>query len=971
MDPVILLEKVRRPAPRGLVRDRLEQRLLAPDGAPVGLVLGPPGSGKTTLLSRVAAGSDVPVAWFRASAEEADESALIRHLAHTLGVTLGEESFPPAVAGSVDTLIAALDAAPDRSAVRLVVDDLHALAGTAAESALERLIWLRPRSVRILLGSRRPPLINTSRLLVDGELVQLDGEDLRFRSWEVEELFRTVYARPLSPETAAALTRRTGGWAAGLQLFHLATSELSRSERERAVAELSGRSRLIRSYLARNVVDGLPVPRRRFLLATSTLGVLTGDLCDGLLGTTGSAAVLDELEREQFFTSSTDGGLTFRYHQVLQTHLEVVLADELGSAAARDLYKRSAALLEAAGRVTAAVRAYARAEDWAAVGRLLHQVGSALPPDEEWLESALHLPGPLADDPGMVVAGARRLLRNGLVEEAVAAYRHAETLMDDPDFTDRCAHERAVASVWLPSPVGLEPKRPFTGRDLHLVTELRLLTRTLRGPAEPSSALARGLHDLLAGDLAVAASGLEQACFEQGDAGPGERLAVRLAARLADLANGPDEASAGRLEEIVLSADLQGLPWLSRMARGLQAALLLALRPSPWRVAACAELIDDAERHGDRWGVCLLSGLVGAAHVLSGRPELAEALLRRSAGAAEQLHAPVLQLWAEALRIALPLEACGDLHVPGSAQLLARSAEALGLERVSELLTARTLPRWFVADHGPVSEEATPDRPESVRSPRFDRIRRSGDPDVALRCLGAFCLEVDGSSMSLGGLRPRARSLLLLLLLHHGHRVHREQLIEAIWPESSPDSGTRSLQVAISSVRQHLIAAGLPGDCLCREGDSYALSLGQVEADLDRFGQLAERASRLARDPSPTRHDLLAAQLSALDAYAGDLLPEVGPAEWVVEERDRLRALAARVAADAGRTALALGEFSSGVRAARRSLELDPYHDTSWDLLVRLFEALGDHSAATVARREHARVCAELGVPDLFGRSAS
>ena len=157
----------------------------------------------------------------------------------------------------------------------------------------------------------------------------------------MEQLFRAVYAAPLSPEAAAALTRRTGGWAAGLQLFHLATAQLSRAERERAVNELGGRSRLIRSYLARNVLEGLDPERRRFLLLTSTLGVLTGDICDDLLDTSGSAAVLSELEREQFFTTSTDAGLTYHYHQVLQTHLEVLLVDELGGRAARELYSRS------------------------------------------------------------------------------------------------------------------------------------------------------------------------------------------------------------------------------------------------------------------------------------------------------------------------------------------------------------------------------------------------------------------------------------------------------------------------------------------------------------------------------------------------------------------------------------------------------------------------------------------------------
>ena len=78
--------------------------------------------------------------------------------------------------------------------------------------------------------------------------------------------------------------------------------------------------------------------------------MLTGNLCDALLETRGSAGVLAELEREQFFTTTSDGGLTYHYHQVLQTHLEVLLIDELGGRAARALYARSGQLLEEAGR---------------------------------------------------------------------------------------------------------------------------------------------------------------------------------------------------------------------------------------------------------------------------------------------------------------------------------------------------------------------------------------------------------------------------------------------------------------------------------------------------------------------------------------------------------------------------------------------------------------------------------------------
>ncbi|GAA3638613.1 BTAD domain-containing putative transcriptional regulator [Microlunatus ginsengisoli] len=952
MDSVILVEKVRRPDPRGLVRDRLEHRLAASDAAPIGLVLGPPGSGKTTVLSRVAGSSVEPTAWYRAGAEDDDEAALVRHLAYGIGATLPDLDVAPVVgSGSIDVLLAALEA--DGRPIRLVVDDLHAIAGTRAEAALERVATLRPRQLRMILASRRPPAINTTRLMLDGELEQLDGEDLRFRSWEVEELFRTVYQRPLSPEAAAALTRRTGGWAAGLQLFHLATARLSRTDRERAIDELTGRTRLIRSYLARNVVDGLAAERRRFLLHTCTLGVLTGELCDALLDTPGSAALLDQLEREQFFTTSTDGGLTFRYHQVLQTHLEVVLVDELGAQATRELYARSAALLEGDRRTMAAVRAYARAEDWGSVARLLHQGGSALPPDEEWWSGVFGRPGAPADDPGIVVAGARRLLRNGLIADAVAAYRHAETLMDDLDFTARCAHERAVAQVWLPQPVGLEPGRPRTAeRDLRLSLELRTLTRTLRAPSA-TQGLAAGLGRLLAGDLGGAA----RAVAEPSDEVPRwEQLAARLIGQLAELLGQPDEESAGRLEEIVLTADVDAFPWLSRVARGVQAALWLAMRPSEWRIAACADLIEDCVRHRDEWATCLLTGLVGAAHALAGRADLAVPLLRRSAECANRLTAPVLQLWAEAIELVVE-RGSGMASDSADPAPLLRSAESLGLTAVARLLTGAELPAW--TEPRPLVDETA--EPPAVLPPAT--AERAAGSAARLQCLGSFALLVGGDPVPWGGLRPRARSLLMLLALRAGEPVHREELIEAVWPEATLASGTRSLQVAVSSVRQWLATAGLPEDSLRRQSDAYALCLPGVTVDVRRFEELARAATGTSSARPADGAGALAAYQAALDAYRGDLLPEVGPAEWVIGERDRLRTLAAHLAADAARAAQGGGNTSAGIAAARRSIELDPYHDPAWRLLAELLDSAGDHSAAAVARREHARVCAELGVP--------
>ena len=929
-DPVIFLEKVRRPVLRGLVRERLDRRLagLSDQGCSCLLVLAPPGSGKTTLLTQLVESDGRPAAWYRAGPEDAEEVALTRHLGFALGSALADPHIIEAASsGRVADLVRGLDR-PAVGPARLVVDDLHEIAGTAAEAALETFLRLRPRTITVALGSRRQPGLNTSRLLVSGELIMVDGEDLRFRSWEVEQLFRAVYDAPLTPEAAAALTRRTGGWAAGLQLFHLATTQLGRAERERAVTELSGRSRLIRSYLARNVLDGLPGERRGFLLQTAALGVLTGNLCDALLQTQGSAGLLAELEREQFFTTTSDGGLTYHYHQVLQTHLEVLLIDELGGRAARDLYARAGRLLEEAGRLSEAVRAHARAEDWGAVARLMRPDTTTVVSGDDTLWRMLALPGAPTDDPGLVLAGARRLARDGQVQKALVAYREAERLLDDPAFGRRCAAERQAVGVWLPLtatsalppvPPGVDPESAL----LRLSIELRRLTRDVRRPTSYDRDWLRGLAQVLAGDLDAAERLLAGSGVGQGGVG-WEGLAAELVGCLVRALRTGDDHLVGEIETITLTAEMDGWPWLARLGRCLQTVVQLDGRGAgieisggvgggtDGRVEAAADLLLSL-RHGDPWSSLLAAVGVALTAPRIGADALAAAARAETARLTTELGAPALAGVIDRLS---GVGAPGDGRPPGPSG-------------------------------GPAALQVTGSAPVADLDDR---------PVIQLRCLGAFSLQVKGIEVGWRLLRPKARCLLMLLALHHGRPVHRELLIEALWPEATLTSGVRSLQVAVSSLRQCLAVDGVVADPIRRQGDAYALVLAGAEVDVTVFERTIEEARHL---PPPAA---LAARRRALDLCQGELLTEVGPADWVVEDRDRLRLAAAGVAATAAADAVALGDHDAAIELARRSVALDACHDPAWRLLIETYEVVGDLSAAAVARADHRRVWDDLGV---------
>ncbi len=972
--PIILAEKLRRPELSGLSRPRLERPWLAASGRGLDLVVAPPGSGKTTLLAHLAALVAEPVAWYRVTADEAAEAAFTAHLARTLHEAVGLVS-PPDEAGDdpMTDLLARLDAALVTPCL-LVLDDLHEISGSPAERALERFVALRPPMLRIVIGSRRQPGINVSRLRVSGLLREITGDDLRFRSWEVEELFVGVFGEPLSPESAAALTRRTGGWAAALQLFHLATAARSAAERAQVITDLGGRSRLIRSYLTRNVLAELPEDRRTFLVRTSTLGTLTGELCDALLEITGSALILDDLEQRQLFTTSDDDGHTFRYHEVLRTHLELALAEEYGTAGARAWYSRSAALLEAAGEQRAALRAHARAEDWPAVARLVR----------EWkVEAGTEPPLParmVETDPWLALVEARRLLRGGAVAAAVLAFRRAENLLDEPEFQQGCRRERAAAAVWA-TDSGVERAAP-PGQG-HWAGRIRSATRAIAAPAlqpaagRPEESLATGVSALLAGDLRAATSTLDPLTTVAGP--PTITLLARCALAVAQtLAGSAAAGSADSWGQLAADADADGLPWLARLARGLHEVMMMSQDPQDWRLAVCAALPDDCDQAGDAWGAAVLRLAGAVAQHIFGGVEVAQQFAE-AAGRFAALDAPVLGLWADVLGLFATHRSATDAAtaadslvrearkrgVPGvealalaagavlsgsSDQRQARAADELaGRCGLRAAVLALMPPSPVVGGLAAISNPVPP-----------QRVAVSGR--VQLRCFGGFRMDVDGHRVDLSSLRPRSCALLRLMALSPGKDLHREWLIEALWPEADLVAGTRRLQVAISSIRQVFEHAGISGaDTLRRHGDTYQLALPTGSTvDVVDF----ERAIAAA-DTAARRGDVAGAAGSrdrALALYQGDLLPEDGSTDPIVGTRDRLRLAAAAVAAAAAAEHARLADPDRAMTAARRAVELDPYQDPPWRLIIDMHEAAGDASAAERARQEHVRVRAELGV---------
>ena len=896
----VITSKVQPPSAPALTRQRIAEQLGALWTQRLGLIVAPAGYGKTTAMTAFAASAGVPVAWYRVEAWDADEASLLLHLETALRRAVS------GLAGPWTTLTDAAASLEDGIAAPalLVIDDVHTIEGTRAEAILERFIEYAPEALAVLIASRSQPHFNLSRLRVVGRVVELGVDDLRFRTWEVEQLFRDFYGQPLGPHELAELARRTDGWAAGLHLFHLATRNRSGDERRSVLGALSSRSRMIREFLTSNVLDQLPVELRDFLVATSVLGVLNGQLCDWYLNRLGSQAILLELHRRRLFTQALDGENSFRYHEVLRAHLEGVLVDEIGEDAVQEACHRAGALLEEVGAVPEALRAYSRAGDADAVARLLGRQGAVLADQPGyWIESLP--PALLENDPWLLLALARRHSAAGHTNAALDAYRRAEAGFAGRAIADVCRDERLRLQSWV-SPDSTHPREGHWSGGLRAILDAGGEARSARPQAIKGArdALIASVAELIDGHL-TGARELGLGVALEPDATNEIAAAGSLIAGAASLLMG-DAIGLVDLRRAEDKAETAGFGWIARLARAGRS--LAACGDLPAAAGMVREL---CLQDGDRWGAALAMLCEGAG--LRDRGDAsASAILVQAADLFHELHADRLQRMAR--------------DVDTRAWPPRRTADAVVQTRAGE----------------------TP--------------QPGAGPVIDLRCFGQLSATVDGNVIDLTAVKPRVRSLLRLLGAQAGAPVHREVICEALWPEADPMTGLRNLQVAVSSLRR-LLEPGVSrggGALVVRDADSYRLALpGTSTCDVITYRNLLTRARETATTEAPAAAADFAVAASMLRV---GLLPEEGPAEWAEAIRERCRADAAATGLHLAERAILAGDPAAAAAICTETVTVDRYLDPAWRLLITAQEQGGDDAGAAQARRRYDEVLKELGV---------
>jgi SARP family transcriptional regulator, regulator of embCAB operon len=166
--------------------------------------------------------------------------------------------------------------------------------------------------------------------------------------------------------------------------------------------------------------------------------------------------------------------------------------------------------------------------------------------------------------------------------------------------------------------------------------------------------------------------------------------------------------------------------------------------------------------------------------------------------------------------------------------------------------------------------------------------RRPQTDSIAIRSFGGLTFYHGNVPMAIQWDSQKARLLFCYLLITSDQWVHRNQLIELLWPGCNPDAGFKNFKTTLSRLRKSLNGREHFNPILA-QGDAYRINFESITCDCEAFrihavsgirlmarGQVAEAKSHLEK---------------VCDLYSAEFLPEEPSDHFICKARKEMTEL--------------------------------------------------------------------------------
>src|SRR5581483_9433577 len=189
--------------------------------------------------------------------------------------------------------------------------------------------------------------------------------------------------------------------------------------------------------------------------------------------------------------------------------------------------------------------------------------------------------------------------------------------------------------------------------------------------------------------------------------------------------------------------------------------------------------------------------------------------------------------------------------------------------------------------------------------------------------------------------RRKAKLLVKLLALQPHRQLHREQVMEYLWPEQELEAAVNNLHKTIHAARRALepqLKSGAESNFILTQDQRVLLRApGGVWVDVEAFERRAAEALKGAE---------VSDYEAALELYRGDLLGEDPYEDWVAARREQLRLLWQRLLKRLAQLHEAGGSYQSGIERLGHLASANPSDEETHRSLMRLYALTGSRHLA-------------------------
>lgn len=217
-------------------------------------------------------------------------------------------------------------------------------------------------------------------------------------------------------------------------------------------------------------------------------------------------------------------------------------------------------------------------------------------------------------------------------------------------------------------------------------------------------------------------------------------------------------------------------------------------------------------------------------------------------------------------------------------------------------------------------------------------------PMLKMYCLRSFRVVVNQQQIR-KPLSRKGRAILVYLALHRQQPTHRDVLMEAFWPDSTPESARNCLNFTLHGIRGRFREIDGPHDWILYKDEHYSLNPDfEIWSDVEEFVHVWQAGEKVEAETGLAHAVRFYERASEL--YESDFMEEERYVSWPSLERNKLREIYLVILDKLSSYYYSEGRQSAAVSLCKTILQIDgPREDVHRRLMACYYE-LGDRDKA-------------------------